>query len=94
MRLAEALQDTSAHRCWLDEQPGANPLISVLAEAARDACALLIGPEGGWTDTERTEFSRAGWIGASLGPNILRAETAACAALAVVAQVRAAKGDA
>jgi len=94
MRLAEALQDTSAHRCWLDEQPVAKPLMSVFSPAAGDACALLIGPEGGWTDAERAEFSRAGWVGASLGPNILRAETAACAALAVVAQMWAARGGA
>jgi 16S rRNA (uracil1498-N3)-methyltransferase len=46
--------------------------------------ALLIGPEGGWTDEERSEFIAAGWAPVSLGPSILRAETAALAALAVV----------
>lgn len=92
MRLAEALKDPSAHLFWLDEQPGARPLMSAFSPVAGDACALLIGPEGGWTDAERAEFGRAGWTGASLGPNILRAETAACAALAVAVQVWAAKG--
>ncbi len=87
MRLAEALRDASAHRCWLDEQPGAKPLMSAFSPVVGDACALLIGPEGGWTDAERSEFFKAGWIGASLGPTVLRAETAACAALAVVAQM-------
>jgi 16S rRNA (uracil1498-N3)-methyltransferase len=46
--------------------------------------ALAIGPEGGWTGVERELFSQAGWASASLGATILRAETAAIAALAVV----------
>ena len=53
---------------------------------ANDSTALLIGPEGGWTDTEREQFAAAGWSGVSLGPLVLRAETAVCAALAVIAQ--------
>jgi len=43
---------------------------------------LLIGPEGGWTDRERT--LAAGCTFASLGPRVLRAETAAMAALAIL----------
>ena len=43
---------------------------------------LLIGPEGGWTDRERS--MAPGCIGASLGPRVLRAETAAIAALAIL----------
>jgi 16S rRNA (uracil1498-N3)-methyltransferase len=49
-----------------------------------DTLALLTGPEGGWTDSERENFTAAGWQPVSLGPLILRAETAALAALAVV----------
>ena len=45
--------------------------------------ALAIGPEGGWTHTELEKFRHAGWQSASLGPTILRAETAAIAALAI-----------
>ena len=45
---------------------------------------LALGPEGGWTDEELKLFQAAGWISASLGSTILRAETAAIAALAVV----------
>ncbi|MGZ4822645.1 MAG: RsmE family RNA methyltransferase [Terriglobales bacterium] len=44
---------------------------------------LAIGPEGGWTDEELSAFAAAGWTSASLGPTILRAETAAIAALAI-----------
>lgn len=93
MRLAEALGDASAHRCWLDEQPGAPPLMRAFSPGENDSSALLIGPEGGWTEGERAECTRTGWIGASLGPTILRAETAACAALAVVAQMWAARAS-
>jgi 16S rRNA (uracil1498-N3)-methyltransferase len=45
---------------------------------------LAFGPEGGWTKEELKLFQEAGWISASLGNTILRAETAAIAALAVV----------
>jgi 16S rRNA (uracil1498-N3)-methyltransferase len=46
---------------------------------------LALGPEGGWTDEELQSFRQASWISASLGSSILRAETAAIAATAVVA---------
>jgi len=45
--------------------------------------ALAIGPEGGWTDDELQSFAGSRWIAASLGDTILRAETAAVAALAI-----------
>jgi 16S rRNA (uracil1498-N3)-methyltransferase len=45
---------------------------------------LALGPEGGWTASEQAQFREAGWSPASLGNTILRAETAAIAAMAVV----------
>ena len=45
---------------------------------------LAIGPEGGWTGEEEKLFRESGWISVSLGPTILRAETAAIAATAIV----------
>lgn len=45
--------------------------------------ALAIGPEGGWVDEELRAFGDAGWESTSLGDTILRAETAAIAALAI-----------
>ncbi|MCL6546056.1 MAG: RsmE family RNA methyltransferase [Bryobacteraceae bacterium] len=45
---------------------------------------LLAGPEGGWTAAERTAAIEAGWAPVSLGPLILRAETAAIATLATL----------
>ena len=52
--------------------------------ATAESVALLVGPEGGWPEYERTTARTAGWTPVSLGEHILRAETAAIAALAVV----------
>ncbi|MBZ5603985.1 MAG: 16S rRNA (uracil(1498)-N(3))-methyltransferase [Acidobacteriia bacterium] len=77
VRLGDALETEAAHRVVFDEE--ASEPVSV--PAGFDSLALLIGPEGGWTDEERAQFT--GWTRASLGPLILRAETAALAALAI-----------
>ena len=56
-------------------------------EAAKTEMPVLeiaIGPEGGWAPAEEALFDANGWRAASLGPRIVRAETAAIAALAVV----------
>jgi 16S rRNA (uracil1498-N3)-methyltransferase len=45
--------------------------------------SLAFGPEGGWTPEEMKLFQDTGWKSASLGHTILRAETAAVAAVAV-----------
>jgi 16S rRNA (uracil1498-N3)-methyltransferase len=55
------------------------------AEAEMPSLEVAIGPEGGWAPEEEALFDASGWRAASLGPRILRAETAAIAALAVVA---------
>ena len=47
----------------------------------------MIGPEGGWIDSERETLASSNWIAASLGPSILRSETAVCAALAALTQM-------
>ena len=44
--------------------------------------AIAIGPEGGWTDAEFIVATESGFAEAALGINILRTETAVCAALA------------
>jgi 16S rRNA (uracil1498-N3)-methyltransferase len=82
VRFEAALQTAADSRIFLEEAT-APPLLRVLAPRA-ETVALLIGPEGGWTDRERELAAAAGWSAASLGPQVLRAETAATAALAVV----------
>ncbi len=84
-----ALGTGGDYRYFLDEKRGAAPILSGLPESARrrpsDSVCLLVGPEGGWTESERREALDAGWQPVSLGPQVLRAETAAVAALAVLA---------
>jgi 16S rRNA (uracil1498-N3)-methyltransferase len=55
----------------------------VLAEVAEDAggAVLAIGPEGAHSDRERELLEAAGFVGAGLGPRVLKAETAAIAAI-------------
>jgi len=55
-----------------------------LCGAGGSSLLLAVGPEGGWTNQELQAFAEAGWKAAALGPTILRAETAAIAAMAVV----------
>jgi 16S rRNA (uracil1498-N3)-methyltransferase len=66
----------------LSEVEEAVSLKSILA-GARPPIALAFGPEGGWTAEELESFTSSGWKSASLGNTILRAETAAIAAVAV-----------
>ncbi|MFZ1769438.1 MAG: RsmE family RNA methyltransferase, partial [Caldilinea sp.] len=46
--------------------------------------ALLVGPEGGLTHDEVNHLAAHGWQVVTLGPRILRAETAALAGIAVL----------
>jgi len=57
-----------------------------LADLGRpsDPCHLLVGPEGGWSDEELAAGRAAGCAGVTLGPRVLRTETAGLAALAAL----------
>ena len=68
------------------EEASAPPLLQQLPAARHRGVrvAMLVGPEGGWTDAERRLTATAGWRPVSLGPQVVRAETAAAAAVAVV----------
>jgi len=82
---------SEATRFVLSEQERTTTLRHALDEAVSAAGSempkleVAIGPEGGWAPSEEALFDANGWRAASLGPRILRAETAAIAALAVVA---------
>jgi 16S rRNA (uracil1498-N3)-methyltransferase len=69
---------------WGGETGRAGPIRAVLEGLKGRDAALLIGPEGGFTGEERAWLrGRAGTFAVSLGPRILRAETAAVAAMAL-----------
>jgi 16S rRNA (uracil1498-N3)-methyltransferase len=79
-------------RILLSEVEEDQPLLRILEQkitAAAGEVLLAIGPEGGWTPAELALFTSAGWHSASLGPRILRVETATIAALAIVNAVTA-----
>jgi 16S rRNA (uracil1498-N3)-methyltransferase len=86
VRLAKVLETEANMRLVLDEHAGAGPILERLPMERRgtDQVLLLVGPEGGWTEQERDQFTGAGWTACSLGATILRAETAAIAGLAVI----------
>jgi len=73
-------------KIMLSERPDAPPLAAAVrsAESTSPSAVLAIGPEGGWTDAEFAGARAAGFTEAALGENILRAETAVIASLAVV----------
>ena len=83
--LADVLRSQTDYRYVLEEA-GAPPILSVVPSSrnAEDRVALLVGPAGGWTDRERAEIAGAGWAAVSLGPQILRAGTAAMAGLSII----------
>jgi len=94
-RLADVAPVQDFNR-WLgqDADGGVRILLSPRADAslaqwaratpARDV-TLLVGPEGGFTDQEEDAARAAGALALSMGPRVLRTETAGLAALAILA---------
>jgi 16S rRNA (uracil1498-N3)-methyltransferase len=91
--LAAALtRETAPTRILLSETEQTLTLASTLGAPHLDSemwdstksLALAIGPEGGWTPEEMSLFTTHNWTHVTLGPRILRAETAAIAAIAIV----------
>jgi len=77
--LAEPVGEATRILLW----PGADRALSAAVDVPGQV-TVLVGPEGGLTDAERDAAMAAGFDARSLGPRILRAETAALAALAVL----------
>ncbi|MGA2858031.1 MAG: RsmE family RNA methyltransferase [Candidatus Sulfotelmatobacter sp.] len=91
MKLKDATSLLGDLRIVLAEEEQETQLRNVLAfHPCGGETLLAIGPEGGWTEDELGLFRKAGWTSASLGPTILRAETAAIAGIAItISQSRA-----
>jgi len=68
----------------MEQERGLRETVRDYGKAGVEKAAILIGPEGGLTEEDVATARRHGFMAVSLGPRILRAETAAIAAIAVV----------
>lgn len=78
MKLAEAFRHAAGHGINIFYEPTASMLDR---EMRASSVGIFIGPEGGWDPQEIEEARRAGYVLASLGGLVLRAETAAIVAV-------------
>jgi 16S rRNA (uracil1498-N3)-methyltransferase len=82
VKLEKAMAGAIGARIVLSEVEESVSLKAALA-GIRPPLAMAFGPEGGWTEEEVQLFKDQEWLSATLGHTILRAETAAIAAVAV-----------
>jgi len=83
IKLREAAKFPGGLRIVLAESEPQAQLRDMFTAGRAGATLLAVGPEGGWAEEELQLLQQSGWISASLGPTILRAETAAIAAVAI-----------
>ncbi len=81
LTLSSALNQPVAHASQPNRDEWEEP--TSRARSFQTTHALAIGPEGGWTPDEMSLFIQHAWTPVTLGPRILRAETAAIAAIAI-----------
>ena len=79
LSMAYLPKDTPAGACVVIAHRDGRPLTADIVPAEALEVIALVGPEGGFTDQELTAAEHAGVIRISLGPHILRVETAAIA---------------
>ena len=71
----------------LFSEKGGMPVAAALADVSRPCpIVALIGPEGGWSDDEMETLNDCGSTAVTLGPRVLRTETAAIVAIALIQQ--------
>lgn len=83
--VAGMLRDVPAEACAVICEPGAEPLPALIRRVRPNILILACGPEGGFDQDETVTMREAGFIPGALGPNRLRSETAALAALSIAA---------
>jgi len=77
-------EEADQARLLLSLDPQAGPLLALPALAQYQAFTVLSGPEGGLSEAEQAQALQRGFIATSLGPRVLRADTAPLAALACI----------
>ena len=92
--LMELLSDALVLVCWEDagDTYGIAEAIERYAPDAGTECAIIVGPEGGLTAAEVEMFTQAGAVTVSLGPAILRTETAGIVGAALAIHARGGLG--
>ncbi len=85
-RLGEVLAGPAEGLRVVLSEHGGRPLRDLLIEPAPapSSVELFVGPVGGWTEAEERAFREAGCVPASLGARVLKSETAALAAAAMI----------
>jgi len=86
VKLREIVRNQAGVRIVLSESETSLDLKDALPPNT-SSLTLAFGPEGGWREDELAAFAEAGWTSASLGPTILRADTAVIAAVAVCGSI-------
>ena len=77
--------DRERRLIFCDEDASTNNPLTALQGIREEKLGLLVGPEGGFSEDERMQLRALPFVTAiPLGPRILRADTAAVAALAVI----------
>lgn len=83
--LKDVLQDLSSATRWVcDLDDNTRAVRDLLKNPLGSSVSLAVGPEGGWSENDRRLLADAGFVSVSLGPYVLRTETAAIAAIAVI----------
>lgn len=88
--LKDFLREPPAGRWLFLSEHGGRPLREIVTGCGPEgqdtpaSVVLLVGPKGGWTEGEERDIRRAGFEAVTLGRRILRAETAALAAAAMI----------
>jgi 16S rRNA (uracil1498-N3)-methyltransferase len=86
-KLDVALRDARDARWVLSTTGQAASVIDLVAGNASPSITAFIGPEGGWTGDELTQFTTGGTIAVQLTSTILRVETAAIAVASIVGSI-------
>ena len=84
---AQLIESIDGPGWFLSTTAGAGPVLEAAAQVSASRAShltVLVGPEGGWTHDETATMQAGGLTSVSLGPTILRVETAAIAAAAIL----------